>query len=41
MVPGTAPGDSPGEAFVKQPLPGARFDDDHIAAELEPGPGPR
>jgi FkbH-like protein len=40
-APGTAPGDGPGEAFVKQPLPGGRFDDDHIAAQLEPGPGPR
>jgi FkbH-like protein len=40
-APGMAPGDGPGEAFVKQPLPGGRFDDDHIAAELEPGPGSR
>jgi hypothetical protein len=38
-----APGDGPGEAFVKQPLPGPPFEDDHIAAHLDqardPGAG--
>jgi FkbH-like protein len=33
-----APG--PGEAFVKAPLPGAPFDDDHITARLTARPGP-
>jgi hypothetical protein len=37
---GAAPGDGPGEAFVKQPLPGAAFDDDHIAAHLDDGRDP-
>ena len=32
-----AAGDGPGEAFVKQPLPGAPFDDDHVTAHLDRG----
>ncbi|HZJ66864.1 MAG TPA: hypothetical protein VFD36_25330, partial [Kofleriaceae bacterium] len=37
FVPASAPaaGDSPGEAFVKEPLPGAAFDDAHVAARLD------
>jgi len=36
-APGAAPGDGDGEAFVKQPLPGAAFDDDHVTAHLDRG----
>jgi len=30
-------GDGPGEAFVKEPLPGAPFDDEHVTAHLDHG----
>jgi FkbH-like protein len=33
FVPAT--GDGPGEAFAKEPLPGAPFDDDHVTARLD------
>jgi FkbH-like protein len=32
-----AGGDGPGEAFVKEPLPGAPFDDSHVTARLDDG----
>ncbi|HMG53256.1 MAG TPA: HAD-IIIC family phosphatase [Kofleriaceae bacterium] len=35
---GAAPGEGPGELFVKEPLPGQAFDDGHVTAQLEPGP---
>jgi len=37
FVPASAPppADLPGEAFVKEPLPGAAFDDAHVAARLD------
>ena len=34
-----ATGDGPGEHFVKEPLPGAPFDDDHVATRLDGEPG--
>jgi hypothetical protein len=34
-APGAAAGDGPGEHFAKEPLPGAPFDDDHVAARLD------
>ena len=33
-----AAGEGPGEAFVKEPLPGAPFDDSHVTARLDDGP---
>jgi FkbH-like protein len=34
-APGAAAGHGPGEHFAKEPLPGAPFDDDHVAARLD------
>jgi FkbH-like protein len=34
-APGATAGDGPGEHFAKEPLPGAPFDDDHVAARLD------
>ena len=31
-------GEEPGEVYVKQPLPGAPFDDTHVTAHLDDGP---
>jgi FkbH-like protein len=31
-------GEGPGEAYVKEPLPGAPFDDAHVTAHLDDGP---
>lgn len=32
-----AAGDGPGEHYLKEPLPGAPFDDGHVTARLDPG----